>query len=96
MKIIPLNDYVAVIETSAPKKIGNIIIPESVKEGKFKQAKVVGVGSGRVTLDGSRVTPSVKIGDTVIFEKSAGLKVEMPDKHYILIGEDSILAKVEQ
>jgi len=96
MKLQPLNDYIAVIETKLPEKVGRIIIPNSVKEGKFKHAKVVGVGEGRLSISGVRVPPSVKVGDTVIFEKTMGFRVELPDQHYIILGEDSILAKVEE
>lgn len=99
MKLTPLNDYIACIEVKAPAemKIGNILIPESVKANEnFKRAKVVGVGDGRIAISGERIAPSVKVGDLIVFEKSAGLKLQFPGQVYILIGEDSVLARIEE
>lgn len=99
MKLTPLNDYIACIEVKAPAemKIGTIFVPESAKANEnFKRGKVVGVGAGRVSISGERVAPSVKVGDLVVFEKSAGLKLQFPGEVYILIGEDSVLARIEE
>lgn len=96
MKLTPLNDYIAVIEVSKPAKVGALFIPETAKSSEtFRRGEVVGVGAGRVSISGERVPPSVKIGDIVVFEKSSGIKLSFPERIYFLLGEDSVLAKVE-
>ena len=96
MKLQPLNDYIACVEVTKTEQVGAIIIPESAKASvKYRRAKVTGVGAGRIAISGERIPPSVKVGDIVVFAKDAGFKLEFPEQHYILIGEDSVLARIE-
>lgn len=96
MKIYPLNDYIVVQEVAGPSKVGSLIIPVSVKSENFKRGKVVAVGVGGISPSGERVPPLVKPDDIVIYEKSMGLKVQFPQAEYVILGEGSILAKVEE
>lgn len=96
MKIHPLNDYIVVQEVAGPSKVGSLIIPASVKSENFKRGKVIAVGVGGISPSGERVAPLVVPGDVVIFEKSMGLKVAFPGAEFVILGEGSILAKIDE
>ena len=53
-------------------------------------------GQGVRTLSGELVAPSVKVGDQVLVEAHAGIDVKDGDEKYLIVGEASILAIVEE
>ncbi len=69
-----------------------IIIPENAKE-KAQTGCVVAIGSGKVDANGTRIAPSVKVGDKVYFGKFSG--TEMDDNH-LIIREEEILGFIQQ
>ena len=95
MKMRPLNDRILVkrVEEEAKTK-GGIIIPDTAKE-KPQEAKVVAVGTGRVTDDGKRVAPEVKKGDRVLFGKYSGSEVQIDGEEHLIIREEDVLAIIE-
>jgi chaperonin GroES len=96
MKFRPLRDRVLVkYSEEAEKTAGGLYIPDSAKE-KPQKGEVVAVGSGRVTDDGKLQPISVKVGDTVLFDKYSGSKVTMDDMEYLIIREEDILGIVEK
>jgi chaperonin GroES len=96
MKFKPLRDRVLVkYSEEAEKTAGGLYIPDSAKE-KPQKGEVVAVGSGRITDDGKLQPISVKVGDTVLFDKYSGSKVTMDDMEYLIIREEDILGIVEK
>ena len=95
MKMRPLHDRILVkrVEEEAKTK-GGIIIPDTAKE-KPQEAKVVAVGSGRVTDDGKVVALEVKKGDRVLFGKYSGSEVQIEGEEHLIIREEDILAIIE-
>ncbi len=95
MKIKPLGDRVLVqrLEPAEVKK-GGIIIPDTAQE-KPMEAKVIAVGSGKLTDDGKRLGFEVKKGDKVIITKYGGNEVKQDGEEYLIIGQEDILAIVE-
>jgi chaperonin GroES len=95
MKMRPLHDRILVkrVEEEAKTK-GGIIIPDSAKE-KPQEAKVVAVGSGRVTDEGKLVALEVKKGDRVLFGKYSGSEVQIDGEEHLIIREEDILAIIE-
>ena len=95
MKMRPLHDRILVkrVEEEAKTK-GGIIIPDTAKE-KPQEAKVVAVGSGRVTDEGKRVAPEVKKGDRVLFGKYSGSEVQVDGEEHLIIREEDVLAIIE-
>jgi chaperonin GroES len=95
MKMRPLHDRILVkrVEEEAKTK-GGIIIPDTAKE-KPQEAKVVAVGSGRVTDDGKVVALEVKKGDRVLFGKYSGSEVTIEGEEHLIIREEDILAIIE-
>lgn len=95
MNIRPLHDRVLIkrLEESETKQ-GSIIIPDSAKE-KPQQGEVIGVGSGKLSEKGERITPQVKAGDRILFGKYSGSEVKVDGEEYIIFREDEILGVLE-
>jgi chaperonin GroES len=95
LKLKPLADRV-VIEPSddaATTSPGGIIIPDTAKE-KPQQGKVVAVGPGRTTDEGTVIKPEVKKGDVVVYSKYAGTEFKEGGTEYLIVREGDILAVV--
>jgi chaperonin GroES len=95
MKIRPLHDRL-LVERLAEKEVkkGGIIIPDTAKE-KPQEAKVIAVGTGKVTDEGKKIPLDVKAGDKVLFGKYSGSEVKIDDKEYLIMREDDVLAILE-
>ncbi len=96
MNIQPLGDRVVVErEDAKDKTAGGIVLPDTAKD-KPQKGKVVAIGDGRVTKDGTRRPLQVKVGDQVIFTSYAGDEFKLAgDKKVLLMREDDILAVVD-
>lgn len=89
----PVGDRI-LVEPGAPmEKIGKLWIPEQAKE-RPQEAKVVGLGTGRVTDDGKVQPFPVKVGDMVIVAKYGGHEIKVDGKEFKLVSTDDILAVV--
>jgi len=72
---------------------GGIVLPDTAKE-KPQEGKVVAVGPGRLSEDGSKRIPmDVEKGDTVIYAKYAGTEWKYEDEEYLILRESDIQAK---
>ena len=91
----PLGDRVVLKIEEKEQTVGGFVLAGSAQE-KTKTAKVVAIGQGVRTLSGELVAPSVKVGDQVLVEVHAGIDVKDGDEKYIIVGEASILAIVEE
>ena len=92
MNIKPLADRVVVkpaeeVET----KQGNIIIPDTAKE-KPQQGKIVAVGPGKISDNGTKIAMEVKVGDVVLYGKYSGTEVTVDNEDYLIMRESDILA----
>ena len=88
----PLGDRV-LVEPLDPeaKSAGGIYLPEAAQEAP-RAGKVIAVGPGRTTDDGTVVPVGVKVGDVVMYTKYGGNEVKFDGKEYLLIEEHSLLA----
>jgi len=94
VKIRPLHDRVLVQRIEQEEQVrGGIIIPDTAKE-KPQEAKVVAVGPGKMTDDGSRTPMDVKEGDKVLIGKYSGNEIKLDGEDFVIIREDEILAVV--
>lgn len=93
----PLADHVVVeIVTKEEKTASGIYLPDTASKEKPQTGKVVAVGAGKVTDNGTRVAPEVKTGDEVVFAKYSGTEVKLDGKEYLILSERDILAVVEK
>ncbi|HUI09677.1 MAG TPA: co-chaperone GroES [Bacteroidota bacterium] len=94
MKIKPLADRVVIKPSPAEEKTkGGIILPDTAKE-KPVVGEVVAIGPGKVTDDGKKVLPEVKVGDKVLYGKYSGTEVTIEGEEYLIMREADIFAIV--
>ena len=87
----PLSNYVLILPVEVPDKTpSGIILPEASKE-KPNHGQVVAFGEGQRDLYGELIPPTVKTGDTVLFQKFAGIEVKLEGTKYLLMRETDIL-----
>jgi len=92
-KIRPLYDRVLIQRLESEEKTaGGIIIPDTAKE-KGQTGKVIAVGNGKLSKDGTITPLQVKADDIVYFGKYSGTDV---DKDHLIIREDEILGIVQK
>jgi chaperonin GroES len=95
MKIRPLADKVLVQRVEAENKTaGGIVLPDTAKE-KPQRGKIIAVGEGKLSDDGSRQKPQVKKGDVVLFTSYAGSDIKIDGKEYLIMTESDIMAVIE-
>ena len=92
-KIEPLGDRVA-IKPTAKEDVskGGIVLPDTAQE-KPQEGKIIAVGPGRLTEEGTRIAMEVKKGDKVIYSKYAGTEFKIDDEELVIMREGDILAK---
>ena len=88
----PLGDRVIirVLEVETKTESG-IFLASSTKE-RPSEGTVIAVGPGKLCDNGERVTPEVKVGDTVMFSKYAGTEFKIDGVDHLIISEKDILA----
>ncbi|MBI5102769.1 MAG: co-chaperone GroES [Nitrospirae bacterium] len=86
MKFKPLKDRVFVsYSEEGERTAGGLYIPDSAKEKPQK---------GVVKAVGSEVK-EIKVGNTILFDKYSGSKVNIDNDEYLIIKEEDILGIVE-
>ena len=87
IKFKPLKDraFVSFSEESE-KSSGGIYIPDAAKE-KPQKGKVEAIGN---EVEG------VKVGDTILFDKYSGSKINLDGNDYLIIKEEEILGVFEK
>jgi chaperonin GroES len=78
-KIKPFGDNVVVEIVNQEKTAGGIIIPDKAKSNQRDAivGKVIGVGPGRLTEQGTMIKPQAKEGDYVLLSRGAGVEIEL-------------------
>lgn len=87
--IRPLADRVVIEPQEAQTRTAaGLYIPDSAKE-KPQQGIVVAVGPGKADEP-----MEVKLGDTVLYGKYAGVELTVEDKKYLIVKQSDILAVI--
>lgn len=95
MNLRPLYDRILVKRVQEETKTaGGIIIPDSAKE-KPIEGVIVAVGEGKLLDNGSRVNPTVKKGNKVLFNKYAGTEIKINNEEHLIMREDDVLGIIE-
>ena len=92
-KLQPMADRVLVkpIEREEMTKSG-IYLPDTAKE-KPQEGEVIAVGPGKMSEDGKRIVPDIKVGDMVLYAKYGGTEIKVDDEELMILRESDILAK---
>ena len=95
MKVRPLGDRILVqrLEPEEAKK-GGIIIPDTAQE-KPMEAKIIALGTGKITEEGKKIDFEVKKGDRVLIGKYSGTEIKIKDDEYLILSQDDVLAIIE-
>lgn len=91
MNVQPIRDFILVEKpVEKEEKVGLIYKPSTV-ENKICKAKVLAVGSGQVTANGSPIAMEVKVGDYVIFNRNFGVELTEEGETAILLREEHVM-----
>jgi len=92
MTLTPLGDKVVVQRTEAEETTaGGIVLPDSAQQ-KPAEGRVLSVGDGRLSSDGTRAPLQVQDGDRVLFASYAGTEIEVDGQSLLILSEADILA----
>ena len=96
MKLTPLADKL-IVESISENEVtkAGIILPDTVEKEKPEKGRIIAVGSGKLTDNGTRIAPQVKDGDMVLFRKYSPDDVKVDGKEYLILSESDILAIIE-
>ena len=95
MKTQVLDDRVVVKKKDVAKTNSfGIIIPED-KTVKTSEGEVIAVGEGKQLDNGVIREMTVKVGDTVLFPKGAGVEVKIEDIECVVLRETEIFGILE-
>lgn len=89
----PLGNWCLVKEVDAAVVSGKIIIPEAYGQ-TFRKGIVAATGPGTVYSSGTFIECSVKVGDTILFGKAAGLQCTLNEGAFLLIRESEMFGRV--
>ena len=96
VKVRPLHDRLIVERIEDMEEmVGGIIIPDTAKE-KPQQGKVLAVGKGKLSDDGTLTPLDVKAGDTVLFGKYSGQEIKLDGIEYLIMREDDVLGVIDE
>lgn len=89
-KITPLGENV-LIKIAELEKItkSGIILPSQKEAEKPQQGEVIAIGESK------KISPKIKKGVKVIFEKYEGSEIESGKENFLIIKSNSILAVIE-
>lgn len=94
MKVVPLGANVVVKPIQRESTTaGGIALPDMAEE-KPQEGRVLSVGDGHLLADGSRAAHQVSEGDRVVFNRYAGVEVQVDSQELLIMSEDEILAVV--
>ncbi|NJD18852.1 MAG: co-chaperone GroES [Gemmatimonadetes bacterium] len=94
-RINPLADRVVVKAMEEAEQMrGGLYIPDTAKE-KPSQGHVVAVGPGKLSEEGKRLAPDVKVGDKVLYGKYSGTEITLDGEEFLILRESDVLAIVK-
>lgn len=99
MQIKPKRDNVLIkvfTEEEKKTKTGIVIVENRQSKEAPDKGIIVSVGEGRYATDGTKIPPSVKAHDKIIFHRYAGTKITIGEDSFLMIKENDILAVIEE
>ena len=94
--IIPLGDKIIILPREEGEQMyGNIIVPDAGQE-RPEMGKVLAVGPGRISTDGTLIPNRIEVGTTIIVPKFGAQTVVVENETYIVAGESDVLGIIKQ
>ena len=94
--IIPLSDKIVILPIEEGETTyGNIIVPDAGGE-RPEMGKVLAVGPGRISTDGTLIPNKLEVGVTVMVPKFGAQVVVVENETYIMASENDILGIIKQ
>jgi chaperonin GroES len=99
LNIKPLGDRILIEPLDDKEREGKtktgIYIPDTADKERPEKGKIIAVGPGRRTEDGSLIPLELKKGQIVLFSKYGPNEVKVDGKEYLIAREEDILAIFE-
>jgi len=93
--ITPLGDKIVILpQEEGEQMYGNIIVPDAGQE-KPSMGKVLAVGPGRISTNGTLIPNKIKIGVTVMVPKFGAQTVVVENETYIMASESDVLGIIK-
>ena len=93
--IIPLGDKIVILpQEEGEQTYGNIVVPDMGKE-KPEIGKVLAVGPGRISTNGTLRPNKIKAGVTVMVPKFGAQVAVVENETYIIASENDILGIIK-
>jgi chaperonin GroES len=94
--IIPLGDKIIILpQEEGEQMYGNIIVPDAGQE-KPEMGKVLAVGPGRISTDGTLIPNRIEVGVTVMVPKFGAQVVVVENETYVVASENDVLGIIKQ
>ena len=94
--IIPLGDKIVILpQEEGEQTYGNIIVPDTGQE-KPQMGKVLAVGPGRISTDGTLIPNRIEVGVTVMVPKFGAQVVVVENETYVVASENDVLGIIKQ
>jgi len=90
MKFQPLSNRVLVKREEVTATPGGLYIPSS-DYMTVQRGEVLAVGKGAVTMQGEVIPMEVQAGDVVMFNKGAGVEIDVEGESYLLFHETDLM-----
>tara|TARA_Y100001972_G_C7393630_1_gene205305 strand:- start:34 stop:342 length:309 start_codon:yes stop_codon:yes gene_type:complete len=93
--IIPLGDKIIILPREEGEQMyGNIIVPDAGQE-RPEMGKVLAVGPGRISTDGTLIPNRIEVGTTIIVPKFGAQTVVVENETYIIASENDVLGIIK-
>ena len=93
--IIPLGDKIVISpQEEGEQMYGNIIVPDAGQE-KPEMGKVLAVGPGRISTNGTLIPNKIKVGVTVMVPKFGAQVVVVENETYVMASENDVLGIIK-
>ena len=94
--IIPLGDKIVILpQEEGEQTYGNIVIPDSNSE-RPEMGKVLAVGPGRISTNGTLIPNRIKVGQTIMLPKFGAQTVNLENETYVMASENDVLGIIKQ
>ena len=94
--ISPLGDKIVILPNDEGEQMyGNIVVPDMGQE-KPEMGKVLAVGPGRISTDGTLIPNKIEVGVIVMVPKFGAQVAVVENETYIIASENDVLGIIKQ